>query len=423
MPFTAGGPYSVGSPFTATEANNIENQIVAHDAAFGSVALDDPQFGTSATSDDVKLAAAMSYASARTYKPAILFANRAHTFANTYTPYNGMALIGMQAHPGNIDITTTLHNRVTCNANTFLSSTSLVSGVYIAGLAFFGNGSTKTSTFWTSTVNAQCCHIRDVTFGFFYGVLGNLASKFLNTACTFDGYWDTNGAYGCQFHVGGSDSRFWNNGHLIDGSTTANGGPASQTPLVWFDSQSCSEGIGPLYITSSGLGNWYSMLITGTDQVGNSGGGRGLAFMGGHFEGRNPTEASNGAVIKIMNQDTSHGPTVTMFAPWVSNGMGSAVATVTSNGTLDRGVIHVEGARVNIVGGFYQKTSAIADTVPWLYVKANASGTPGRVRIQNIETVDRGGTFTSNLLNGIGVPAYHVEAASFVTSDTSMASV
>jgi hypothetical protein len=361
----------------STTMTHIEKGIADAHAGLRGNPLD----GFAGADDDAKLSAAMSYSAAQTYKSPILFDNRLHVFNNgNITPFDGMSFLGTVMQ-GDSELTSTKRNTVQLNMGTpWLNNAGTIRGVCISGLSFQGSQSNRLTVFWQCTGNAQVCLLRDLSFTGFLGVLGTAATAWVNTGTVLDGYWDTNGSYGTPYHFAGSDSEFWlNGGHLIDspvtgGSDFATHQPADGTPEIFFDSQSNTV-VGPMYITAEGV--WRAVLIKANNSVASNSTGD-LKFMpGARFEGRNPAQPSHGSLITIQNWAAGNaGPAVTFFGPWISNGMSAPLSG-------ENGMMQINSGRVDLIAPRYQRTNALAESVPLVNVAT------GQLNISNARGMDR----------------------------------
>lgn len=332
--------------------------------------------------DDAKLTAAMSYAAAQSNPPTIRLANRSHSFSTARTLYDGFRLEGppgySNAEKSAANMTCTVNVSVSNGVWLTSSSGSFTWDVYIGQIAFKG---TSTTQFMACTnTGLYCALLRDLSFSGFKSILGSQSSKLLLSACTFDGYWETNNSYNGAFHIGGSDNTLWSNGMLLDSGTAFNsaGNAAGQFHL-WCDYLEKTS-IGPLYITCEG--NWGGVRVTGPGY--NSGGsnlGGPVWFTSGlRCEGRNAGAPCNGAAIRV------EGGMAVFRDSWIAYGMDAPSSM--GHSPVDAGVVHVTGGMVLLDGCTYDRTSGMAETVPFVYVGG------GTARVSNQMVGSKGGTWS-----------------------------
>jgi hypothetical protein len=320
--------------------------------------------------DDAKLTAAMAYCAAQTYKPAILISNRQHLFSQANRLlYSGFKMVGLGGQGDQQTSCNEVGNELKFTGTGVwlvapAASTS-TRGLYLGGLFFEGNSGAQ---FMQSNPGVTGKAVfENLGFNLWKHVLGNPTQKWLSTACQFQGWWNVNNGYDTAFTLGGSDSNFWTDGMLLDSPPTLMN--ASSYHLI-FDYQEKTS-VGPIYCTADrSSGVWVKGGSTTAGMV---------MYGAGRVEGRNCTTPCAGANIRI------DGGMFTIRDWWVSYGGSS----FNSNGhTGEGGIITQTGGQVLYDGLYYDKTSAVAETVPFLYVAG------GKARVRNIRTGAKGGAWT-----------------------------
>lgn len=375
--------------------------------------LDAPEWGGPSASDDDRLTAAMAYAGAQTYPPPINLGSRAYSFAAARSPYNGFRLLG----PGGVANLASAANGAgsqSCVVNLSTQGAWLngktndySSRWTIANIAFAGARGGGTSFFMSggTTGSLQASLIRDVSFAYFTTVMGTPGAKALFTACTFDGWWETNQTRGTAYWMGGSDCTFWPSGGLIDSNPATNGFEGNGQYHVIFDYMDKSS-VGPIYITAEDA--WAAILVRGPayNTSGGSTNGGPLVFNGIKMEGRNNSQGSGsyGALMRVA------GGQVDLNSAWVGFGMAKPTDSALTNtrSTVDAGLIHVTGGHVDVNRITYGRgtdvnNAAVSETVPLVYIaggtvhvnrvsvgRSNGPWT-GKPRVANV-----GGTLASN---------------------------
>lgn len=339
--------------------------------------LDAPEWGGPSASDDDRLTAAMTYAGAQTYPPPINLGSRSYSFATARTPYTGFRLLG----PGGVANLASSNTgasgqscvvRLTTQGAWLNGANNAYSSRWtIAGIAFVGNPNGGTTFFMSggTTGSLQASLIRDVSFAYFTSVMGTPAAKALFTACTFDGWWETNQTRGTAYWMGGSDNTFWPNGGLIDSNPATTGFEGNGQYHVIFDYMDKSS-IGPIYITAEDA--WAAVLVRGPayNTSGGSTNGGPLVFNGTKMEGRNASQGSGsyGALMRVA------GGQVDLNSVWVGFGMAKPTDSALTNtrSTQDAGLIHVTAGHVDVNRITYGRGTdvngtAVAETVPLVY--------------------------------------------------------
>jgi len=250
-----------------------------------------------AGSDDTKLTAAMAYAQAQSQIPAIQFSARSYSFAvSGRTPYNSMRLLGAPGGEGpkNMELSSSFAPTVVTlsvgndTSAWFNGGSATVYDVTIRNIAFQDGSST--SQFWAQAAGTlYACEFNSLTFYGFQHVFGSHANKCLMTQVMFTGQWQVIAGSGTQFHIGGSDCCFWMSGYCNFGM---GGSVGADTYGVIFDTLGKTS-VGYLYITN--LGGWSGMLCEG--------GGSGVNFHGGTYEGLSAGSPATAPPVTITGGD------------------------------------------------------------------------------------------------------------------------
>lgn len=327
--------------------------IAAHEAAYG-IPLD--RFAGS--TDDAKLAAAMTYAKAQTRPPAILLANRAYTFnGGPYALYNGFRLLGSLGWGAREFASTGPECTATIGGTAFLNVPSGgVQNIWISGIQFRGSsGSVNWLTPVTDLANGPL--ITDGTFldlawvGFASVMQArHLRVRIDRTYC--------NESTVTPFQLAGSDNYYWQNGGYLSSTHLA----ASQYYL-YFTHMSRSQ-VGPLYITPQ--------VATGVRIDGSYGD---LVFSGTLFDstGRNATTACQGAAVLITG-----GKGMTFSRCWFFNN--AVNPSSTGRSPVDKGQVFLRGTAAEILldgcswGGFDAQTGYTPSTTPAVYASTGVLG-------------------------------------------------
>lgn len=346
----------------------------------GDVALD--SFG--GATDDDKLTAAMAYASAQTYPPNIRLTNRAYNFSiQRSSVYAGFRLVGpnvgiTNAELGNANATC----RVTLSTNG--AWLNVVGGdtwdAVIKGITFLGTSSTTFIGAGDGSSIFHASHIRDCTFHGFYTVLGTQTQKLAMTTCLIDGYFQIAGTYNGGIHIGGSDNRLWQDGGLIDASTSYNNsGNAAGQYHFWFDGLDNSD-IGPLYITAEA--GWGGIRVTGSAY--NAGGppsNLGMVTMRGIVdEGRSAGAPCYGSLLRV------EGGIVKVYGAYIARAMSNPSAM--GHSPQDAGAVHVTGGMLYLDGVTYDRYTGQPESSPFVYVNG------GNARVMNTFIASKGGVWT-----------------------------
>lgn len=307
--------------------------------------------------DDDKLDAALAYAGAQTYIPAIQFPNRTVTLAKSgRIPFSGMKLIGPPgAGPKNLELAggKYTNGKVQLNVGNGTSSWFNGSGslydIYIGDLAFAGGGSV--AQFWhQATGTLYACQFHNLTFYGFKHVFGQPTAKALLTQVLFTGHWTAVSFWDTQFTLGGSDNSLWMGGYLNIGPSQAasqNGGGKFQLIFDGVGKTDC----GDLYVTCQN--NWRGVRILGNQAK--------LNFYGGQYEGFKPSgtgtgggsSRADGSVIRIENGVN------TFWGPW----LGYAVATPDAT---NHGYVEVTGGE-SVIYRPVMALGATPESTPMVY--------------------------------------------------------
>lgn len=195
-------------------------------------------------SDDAKFAAAMAYAQAQTYAPAIILGNRVHTFSGgPYPFYNGFRLVG-SGFTMEREFNTTGPQCIVNVGSTALFSVPSggVKNVWISGIQFRAASGT---TNWLTPVTDLGAGpiINDAVFErlAWFGFASIMQARHLR--CHIERTY-INGGTGTQLQLAGSDNTYWSEGKSFMSSTTL---PASAF-FVYFVHMSRTR-VGANYIT------------------------------------------------------------------------------------------------------------------------------------------------------------------------------
>lgn len=319
----------------------------------GAVLLDD----FAGADDDAKLTAALSAVAADTYPRAIQLTNRRYDFATANrAPFEGMKIIGPRGagnpERGGDKMPSRVHLSMT---GAWFAATAEVFTVSFHGLSLTGGSN---ATFLGGTANWYCLSLRDIFSSGLKSLLGTYAQKMLITAATFDGLWEINNCYETAIHLGGADNMLWENGGLLDAATAYDG--AGQ-PHLWCDGLDKST-VGPLFIT--GEQSWLPVRVSG-QAYGSTGNNQGrVVFRGMRIEGRNPGAPSYGALARV------EGGGATFQNCWFNYGMSSP--SNAAIGRTDSGIIHHSGGELDVSGCWYDRASAVPESVPFVW--SNSAG-------------------------------------------------
>jgi hypothetical protein len=301
--------------------------------------------------DRAKFTAAMTYMAAQTRKRALQFPPR--TFASGGTPllggnviFSGLRLYGPAGNDGpkNLEISSgnLVDHRVHLNTGTGTSAFLRGDGTDIydfelRNIAFQWN--VPGQLVHNSTGNLYVPNFHSLTYYGCTSAFGSNSTKCLMTQYVFSGHHTAVGFTDTLMQIGGSDGSLFMGGFLNANS----GGTGAGKPIIILDNVGKTN-IGGMYITNEG--DWTGVRIGGTiDDVCN--------FYGGWYEGRNTGTPATRPVFDIQ------GGTNNFFGIWT--------AFVDDAGGTANGVIHQSGGIANFYAPSYLRTSAVADTFPWLY--------------------------------------------------------
>ena len=315
-----------GSPIGPRSSGQTATPGIA--AAGGVVQMD----SFSGANDDAKLAAAMTYAAAQSYIPAIQLPARSVTF-NTggLTPYSGMRIIAPSGSDGHKSPELAggkyTNHRVILNVGTGASSwfngTATFFDIYIGNIAFANPG--RNGQFWNqpNTATLYGCQFHGLSFYGFEYIFGNPSVPCAVTQVTFTGPWEVVAFTKTAFTLVGSDNDFWSSGYL--NISTGDIAPSSGTPIISMPLMEKTK-IGYTYITASpgwvgasfgGGGHacsWYGPTFEGLGSnpasypLLNVSGGY-LTIYGGRFHYLKPASGVTGAITQSGGQLTLDSPT------------------------------------------------------------------------------------------------------------------
>jgi hypothetical protein len=349
-------------------------------APFGRVSLD----GFAGANDDAKLAAAITYAAAQTFPPAIQLTNRAHTFTTSRAAFEALRIIGPEGYsnPERNGNSSKMSAKVTLGMNGpwFHNNGTDMFSVSLHNLAFVGTGTNATVIGQSGGGTWYCLSMSGIYSSGLRSVIGTQATKVNITAASFTGDWEINNCYSSAFHIGGSDNALWMDGMLLDSGTAFNSaGSANGQAHLWCDSLDKTV-IGPLYITCEG--NWRGVRVSGTswDNVTTNMGS--LTFYGLRCEGRNPGAPCNGAPIRV------EGGRASFIGGYVNYGMASPG---TISGGTDVGIINHTGGLLAVEGVQYDRATGVGTSTPFVY-----TNTTGPCMVTRCWGASRGGAWGAN---------------------------
>jgi len=374
----------------ATALNNIEQGIV--DATDTGVVEVDSFAGAD---DDAKLAAAVSYAAAQTYKPTMRLAARRWDFSDQVELFTGFKLTGsgggasVEQPRGNTPYSTFVKISTGGDVAWLRLPASTLFGCYIGNAAFEGTSSSVfmdsaadfSGVLWTSV-------IENVGFSAFKHVFGTPSKRLALDAVIFRGFWNINNSYDVAVTIGGSDNQLWTDGCLLD-----TGDPFTSSSVVYHLNLDYMEKtfIGPMYITAER----YPAGI----RINGAGNQAGLTFHGLRIEGRNKTESSYGSVIRI------EGGRNVFRDCWIAYAYSDNASSPRSN---EGGMVSCLGGETLFDGCTLDKATGYSESDPAFY----ASGSGTKIRVSNTFTATDGGAWSQLPL----VSA--VNSATAVTDDT-----
>lgn len=368
-------------------------------ASYGKLYFDDPEFA--GANDAATFNNLLTAAAAYTYRPWIVFPDRAVTLGSTsFIPYSGMKLAGpgFNMGPKNLELAGGQYTpgRITWNGGTGASSmfngTATYYDIIMTGLSITGS---TVGQFIRSTDNMYACQWDSMTWYGFKHIFGNPAEKWRGTQNFWTGHATVLGPRGKQFFVGGADHSFYKAGYLnIGGNTSVAGGINDY--LIHFDTVSKTN-IGFVFLSL--MNGWRGFLVTGE--------GHGIHFDGGVYEGykpdNNPTQG--GAYGSVIRLEGSMG-TLT--------GLNVGQAMISPDAT-EHGVIEILGGEWTILGPTYYRGYA-AESVPLIYHRGGRVAVLGAARYGG-ETWTGRPRFNTTASNA---PAANATGYSFYCDDMSM---
>jgi hypothetical protein len=385
-----GGIAHASSPAVPNAASGSYASVVTVDSFGGST-------------DDAKFQAAVSFAASQTYPPAIQFTNRSYSLSTPVTCFPGFRMIGPFGEGiSNAELGST--NSKMCAVN--ISTNGVFLNVrggdawdnYIGGLCFLGAAGT---TFISSTDGSStwhCSKMHDVSFHSFKTVLGSQAQKLLVLASQIDGWFEIAGTYNGGMHIGGSDSRLFMDGALIDSSTAylSAGGANGQFHLWcdWMDNTT----IGPMYITAEA--GWGGIRVSGPPY--NSGIPSNLSMLtfspGLVVEGRNASAPCAGSVIRV------EGGNVHITHAYLARAMSSP--STMQHSPSDGGTVMVTGGALSLRDCIYDRYSGQPETAYFVCTSSS-----GPVQVSGTTVATEGGTWT-------GLPRVHNAGSGILMTDS-----
>jgi hypothetical protein len=387
--------------FNATRASVMETGIYdAAKATGGNVALD----SFSGADDDAKLTAALTYAAAQTYHPAIVFGNRSHTF-NTQgrAPFEGMRLQGA---------TTGLQNpeRGSGNAHQaqkivlnftggwFNATTSNVFQCYFGGLTFRGNTTASVVTN-SGSGSWYCLHMRDIYASNLASVVGTYSSKLLGTSVVLDGTWNVGNCVDTAISMGGSDSKLLFTQALIDSPTGSC--PSAGRPVALYLQSQDKTPVTGLYVTARGA--WGAIKVDGPTNLNNgSSSNFGTVWISQSvIEGQNPVYSAGNTYPAYGSLVQVTGGRLSLSQSWLAYGMYDP-----ANGGNGAAIVDVTNGNLQMYDVVYDRAAAVDESVPLV----SASGS-SKVRVRDVDYASRGGAW-------VGKPRVRAAGGSLTYDDT-----
>ncbi|MBO0866032.1 MAG: hypothetical protein J2P16_13265 [Mycobacterium sp.] len=353
--------------------------------------------------DDAKFQSAVSFAASQTYPPAIQFLNRSYVLSTPVNCFAGFRMIGPFGEGiSNAELGSTKSKMCAVNLSTNGVFLNVTGGDawdnYIGGLCFLGSSRT---TFMSSTDGSSCWHcskMHDVSFHGFRTVLGSQTQKLLILASQIDGWFEIGGTYNGGMHIGGSDSRLFMDGALIDSSTAylSAGGATGQYHL-WCEGMDNST-VGPMYITAEA--GWGGLRVTGMAYNSDASGNLAmLTFSPGLVvEGRSANAPCDGSVIRV------DGGNVHITHAYIARAMYSP-ATM-GHSPADAGAVMVTGGTLTLRDCIYDRYSGQPETDYFVYTSSS-----GPVQVTGTTVATKGGTWT-------GLPQVHNAGAGQLLTDS-----
>ncbi|MDL4777807.1 MULTISPECIES: hypothetical protein [Thermomonosporaceae] len=257
-------------PLNANLAD-LKSRVLIDEAAYGA-----PLDAFSGATDDAKLTAAMKYAAAQTRPPAIVLANRAHSFSGPRAYYNGFRMVGSLGTGEREFAGTGPQCVVTASSSAkvpalFAVPSGGVKNMWVSGIQFRA-ASGRVNFQQPATDFAAGPIMSDATFLDLAWVGFATVQHARHLRVRIDRTY-TNGGGDTQFKLAGSDNYYWQNGGYLSSTRLA-----ATKFYCWFTHMSRSQ-FGPLYITpekATGIridGSHGGFVFTGTllDSTGRTG--------------------------------------------------------------------------------------------------------------------------------------------------------
>jgi hypothetical protein len=304
--------------------------------------------------DDIKLDAALLYASQQTRIPYVQMPPRDFTWNKPgRIPFSGMKIIGPNS-PGwkNLELASGkyVNHRVSFGAAIGVGNNAAFNGngqtlydIYIANLAFAANNNGQ---LWEqSTGNLYGAEFSSInSFGLLH-VIGRPGATARTTVLNTTGVWTVHAYTGqSPFVIGGSDAQLWVAGEMnLQGDGSGNG--------AWlFQLENMTKtNVGRIYTTAQN--GWR-----GTRVFGDS---KGISFWGSTFEGRNAGLPCHGTLFRW--EGTGVGA---MYGCWFAYGM----AAPTTLGGDNLAMLDIRGGSLLVDRPYYDRANGVAETVPFMSV-------------------------------------------------------
>lgn len=366
----SGYPFSITKPANGATGwgdtlngnlTDMEARVVQHEAAYG-VLVD----SFAGSTDDAKLAAAMTYAKAQTRPPALLLANRAYTFTGgPYDYYNGMRLVGSLGTTEREFSTTGPQCVATIGGSAFLQVPSAgAQNIWISGIQFrAASGAVNFQVPLTDFSSGPLLQDVDYRNLAWVGFKTVLHSRHLRVSIerTY-----TNNGTDTQFKLAGSDNYYW-----TEGKSYVSGHALTAAMFyVWFTHMSRTQ-VGSIYITPE--------IATGVRIDGSYGD---LVFSGTLFDstGRTATTACQGSALLITG-----GKGMTFNSCWWFNNAVNPASTGRS--PVDKGQVFIRGSAAEVLfngcswGGGDAQTVVTPSGTPAIYAATGVTNVKVNVPI------------------------------------------
>lgn len=310
--------------------------------------------------DDQRLANAMAYCAARTYKGTTIWLdeNRLYTFQQQHVIYDGFSIRGAgrpqdQAR-GSMPLGARVNMRMT-GGWFVLPEQSQTFGCSWSNLSLDGTSSSRlidghsSRVLWTS-------NWRDISCQNASGVIGGPSTKLLVTACSIDGWWNVNNVRDVAIHWGGSDNKVAPTQFLLDSPPNLRSSTSyllrlnglSKTPFYNF------------YITAD---QWRGIEVSSSGSL--------ISFNGFVIEGRNANTPCYGSLVRLTGNSR-----LIIRDSFLAYAMSDPDAISTSQ---NRGVIDVSAGTLVMDGVEYRRANGVSQDVPLVYI----SGGTGHV-VKNV---------------------------------------